>query len=824
MKTMKHWNTFLKCIGSALLLIFPAFDAQLCVYDGDGEDNRFWLFQPNLVGFSDLIPFNYSSFLLYSPIKEGGSPWEGDLYQVQLDTSFYNTNVGEWAAVAGAGAKTEDIRQILYHTTPDSFRQYLPRMEAKNSFLQSLRSLGDGGETYNYLKFSKRCESELSTQTDWGMEAEPDSNKNSRQKVIQEGTKLLGTAKSPFVRLRTAYQVMKLYHYQQDTQNVIKLYEKNIQRFTYKSWIRGSADFYYAMTMPTSEWRNYWLMTAFGKSEDKRGRSVQLFERENQDVYNKSLSLAKNGREKALMQTMTSLKTPGRELKRMKTIYDFDATLPELAMLMQREINKLEDWLYSVEIMHSFSPALRRLQENEAEEVYDEKEDYNVRQKRINERNKKSDYLYLQELEAFTKQILTENKQSNRAFWTMAAAHLAFMQKKFVEAKNLAGQVKAMPNVALNIAVQARLTTLLADFVAQPTEGGAWETQVIDFYNFLEKEKNNLIDVPYFRVRVANFIAQKLENSGQRLRSHLLIEKFSNRYGNYTSSFYTKLFNNTKPAEYDALINVLKNPKTPFDRFLTSNGVASQQIYDIKTKSNGDVEYKDITPRVWDINKLLDYKATYYMRQDKLDSALSVFRQIPDTYWQKEPYASMLYCNPFFVDWRNTHALNRADSVRFTKKTFVERLIQLKKEVEKEPIKYAQNYYLIGNAYYNMTQSGNSWLMWNISWSNYDLPENRSPENDAYYGTEQARKYYELGVKHLKEEKMASICYFMVEQCNINWQSYLEHFQKGKPMPQLATFASEYLRLFPNGKKHTNMKYWCQEYENIAYSFMNKCK
>lgn len=823
MKTIKLWNAFMKYTISALLLIFPTLDAQLCVWEGGGDDSRFWLFQPNLVGASDLIPFNYSSFLLYSPNKEDeANRYESDLYQTQLDTTFYNTNVREWAAVAGASAKTEDIRQILYHTAPDAFRRELQRMEAKNSFLQSLKNLGDGGEAYNYLKFSKRCESELSTQTDWSYEAEPDSNKNSRKKIIADGEKLLATAQKSFVRLRAAYQVMKLYHYQQDTQKVIQIYKKHIQNFDYKSWIRASADYYYALTMPPSEWRNYWLMQAFGKSEDKRGRSIQLFERENETIYKKSLSLAKNPREKALMLTMTSLKTPGRELKRMKEIYQLDNTLPELAMLMQREINKLEDWLYTVQEMKTFAPALRKT--NDLEEPENENEDYEARQKRINERNLKTDYLYLQEVETFTKQILADAKLVNRPFWTMAAAHLAFLQKKFGEAKGLAMQIKTMPNVPLNISVQAQLTTVLSDFVAQPTEGGAWEAQVIDFYNFLEKEKNNLTDVPSFRVRIANFIANRLEKAGQTMRSHLLYEKFSMSYGNYTSSFYTKLFGKTKPAEYDALIHLLQNPKTPFERFLVGNGIASQQVYEPVTLPNGEVEYKNKTPRVWDLNKLRDYKATFYLRQDKLDSALAVFRTIPNDYWQKEPYASMLHCNPFFADWRDTHTPNRADSLRFTKKTFVERLIQLKKEVEKEPVKYAQNYYLIGNAYYNMTQKGNYWLMWEIAWSNYESPDKRSPENDAYYGSALARKYYELGVKNSKDDKLAGICYFMLEQCNINWQAYLDTFNKSGQPSKPATFTAEYLRLFPRNKKYTDMKYWCQAYENIAYSFIDICK
>ncbi len=827
MKTTKFWNAFIKYTISALLLIFPALDAQLCIWEGDSEDTRFWLFQPNLLGASDLMPFNYSAFLLYSPSNDTENKrYESDLYQPQLDTTFYNTNVREWAAVAGATAKADDIRQILYHTPPDVFRKDLARLEAKNSFLQSLKNLGDNSEAYNYLKFSKRCESELSTQTDWSYQAEPDSNKNTRQRVIVEGEKLLSTAKKSFVRLRAAYQVMKLYHYQQDTQKVIQLYENNIQRFTYKSWIRGSADFYYAVAMPSSEWRNYWLMQAFGKSEDKRGRSIQFFERDNEDIYKKSLSLAKNPHEKALMLTMTSLKTPGRELRRMKEIYGLNATLPELAMLMQREINKVEDWLYSVEVMKNYAPSLRK--GDEAEEAENPNESYEARQKRINERNLKSDYLYLQEIELFTKQVLADAKQTNRAFWTVAAAHLALLQKKFGEAKNLASQVKTMQNVPLNISVQARLTALLADFMAQPTEGGAWETQVIDFYNFLEKEKNNLTDVPSFRVRVANFIAAKLEGVGQRLRAHLLFEKFSMSYGNYTSSFYTKLFNQTTPAEYDALIYLLQNPKTPFERFLVEKGLPSQSVYEPVTMPNGEVEYKNKTPRVWDINKLRDYKATYYIRQDKLDSALAVFRTIPNEYWKKEPYSSMLNCNPFFVDWRDTHTPNRADSVRFTKKTFVERLIQLKQELEKDPIKYEKNYYLIGNAYYNMTKNGNYWLMWEIAWSNYDNPFKRQPEYDIYFGCTLARKYYELGARKMKDEKLRSLCYFMTEKCHVNWQEYLNDTnrdgQGNRPTTQATTFATEYLRLFPNHKKYTDMKYWCQEYENIAYSFVGMCK
>jgi hypothetical protein len=60
---------------------------------------------------------------------------------------------------------------------------------------------------------------------------------------------------------------------------------------------------------------------------------------------------------------------------------------------------------------------------------------------------------------------------------------------------------------------------------------------------------------------------------------------------------------------------------------------------------------------------------------------------------------------------KGTNPLNDTLLKCNNKADLVQKIIDLKKEAEQNAAKRAENYYLLGNVYYNMTQNGKAWLM-----------------------------------------------------------------------------------------------------------------
>ena len=227
------------------------------------------------------------------------------------------------------------------------------------------------------------------------------------------------------------------------------------------------------------------------------------------------------------------------------------------------------------------------------------------------------------------------------------------------------------------------------------------------------------------------------------------------------------------------------------------------------------------------MNKIKDYKASYYIRHDQIDSALAVFKTIPRSFWQSEPYRSMLNCNPFFVDVEHPHAPTFADSTRYDKTTFLTQMLKLKKSAEKTPSVSAREFYLLGNAYYNMTWKGNFWLMsyiyWGVSQQYSDYFKDETFIN-SYFGLERAQKQYELCLKNTKDEKLAALCHFMIGVCNkakTEYRFYLNNNRWADPAPEPPVAVNPmdafFNKKFPNRiKSYQNSDYWCTNYAALA--------
>ncbi len=683
-------RTFFRLLLTALMFLLPRTMFQACTSDGEEEDFRFWLFQPNLVNTVGLLPFTYSSNLYYTP----NDPH--DKFGDKLDTTFYASNVEEWYIAAGKKGDRKDIHRLLYQTAPEGFSS---NNVASEPFVQLLQQ-PENAELYNYLLFSKQCESGMNNPSLWAEERQkhlvPIKN------ALISGETLLQNAQKPFVKLRTAYQLMKLSQYAGDTAKSVDYYEKYIKNAKSSSWIESSAMFYYATTIKDVIQRNFWLAKAFEWSIDKRKRAVQLFEFEH---FDKTLLLAKTPHEKAVLQTMFALQKQGRQLPELEKIYALDPTNKDFNMLIEREVNKVESWLYTTALTYR-------------EMDYFEEEGGGDKTK-----NLRNDFGYLKDLRRFVDKVVADGKQTDKAFLQLSLAHLSFIAQDFDAADTYLKQVGNAKSSNNAIRIQLEITRVLNQ-VGRKLNVEA-EQQIVNLMAFLEKEQNNILDYKVLKAQLMRWFAERFFAKGEIAKGVLLTSKhhltlgFGSNDGGYVN-FYHKLFELGTPKDYEALLALLdkKTGLTPFETFLVSEPKPyaeyynyDELVYDEKTGKS--YHPKKAPNKGWDLNKIKDYYGTHYLLNDNLEKAALVFKTIPVEFWDEFPYKKYLSNNPFITDLRinGTSPLNDTLLRCNNKADLVQKIIDLKKEAQQNSAKRAEIYYLLGNAYYNMTQNGKSWLM-----------------------------------------------------------------------------------------------------------------
>src|SRR5690606_32862650 len=87
------------------------------------------------------------------------------------------------------------------------------------------------------------------------------------------------------------------------------------------------------------------IANVFEHSEDKRYASYYYFK--DRFNLNEALQLSKNSCEKASVYAFASIQKIDRNLVNLKAVYQNNPKSKSLEALLLREINKLEDWIYT---------------------------------------------------------------------------------------------------------------------------------------------------------------------------------------------------------------------------------------------------------------------------------------------------------------------------------------------------------------------------------------------------------------------------------------------------------------------------------------------
>ncbi len=634
------------------------------------ETVRLALFRAGLKDFSVFNPFVYSADLYHS---NSSDPERLDQMQ----------NCKEWQDKIGKSVHIKDIDKILYYTNPAYFEcayqeGSLASSFAGNTFVKALL-LPKNAALLSYLSFAKKIEYYYTdSEEDW------ETWENEQQNLTTQYFPIfvrLDTVSDEFLQMRYAFLMLR--HTFQLVKNTaekadISYYEKYIKPSKSNTIIKKWALLYKAMMTEGAE-GNYLYSLVFDRCHEKKFISYYSFDK-SPTMLAKTLQYAQNDHEKGVIRAISIINNPRPQLTNLKKIYPLMPNSPYFYFLVQREINKLEDWLFT-------SKYSRYRYESE---------------ERTNNQNTAKDKQYLQALKVFLQEIYPKTKGEQKDFLAIAIAHLCFMQENMEEGKGYLYNISAAANATIlnqkNIEL-ALLTLKTQDIRAEKTQHDFWGN--IRQLEKIAQKQPETYKTLHTLLRIACDEYEKIDDLaiGGLLHSKSVYYKYQfdekmQEWGELLYSEERNVYANigyfdrkARIKDMDKLIFMLeKKHKTPFETFLCAQTLASTYFY------------KDV-------------KGTIAFRNSDLKLAYETFRQIPDTFWEKQyQFAGYLNENPFeplslsYKDARYFH-------FPFHKTEFLQELLCYQQEIQMYPQKKADHYLQLGHAYLNCTFWGNSWMM-----------------------------------------------------------------------------------------------------------------
>ncbi len=734
----KTFRTILHSFNILIVLVLPS-NIFSCGWSESYETSRLALFRAELPSFMKLDKYVYSSDLY----NESG----------RISDRDQDINCQEWVNKLGGNIKPIDVYEILYTTNSEDLQNAIDSDSLtfkykKNSFIASL-NLPKNKPFLNYVSIAKQYEynNEIDGKWEsWEAFASEYGTIISSENYSEDSPNLddlVLKQSDSFLKQRYAFLNLRSKFYEQNPLAVEDLYNtyfKNNPKTILSEW----AKYYWSINLDDKVLANYNLSQILINSDDKANACVQHFDN---TLVIKTLELAKNDTEKGVIKAIQMLNNPAPTIDYLKEIA---ALIPQndiFSFLIQREVNKLEDWIFTPKYSNVYRS-----------DVYVEgatQTDY----EKARAENHIKDLKYLQDLKLLL--IETEPKTSGQQkdFLNAAIAQLCFINDEINEGKKHTNSIStnANPSIQVQKNVQLALITLKQnDLKSDETK-----EKLYNYFNEVEDAASNdmtLFKSMYSLYAITSEDYYKIKDIAT---AGLLFMKSENKQNSYDNYWYNNYFYSNKyfysyigyydryaqPKDIDVLIDLAqKSNKTNFERYICSGNIAK------------------------DINIYKDLKGTLAFRNNDLELALKTFSEMPKDFWKKTyEFKNYLNENPFFPKALNYANSNRKFDYDFQKADFVKEMIKLRDS------KTASDYLKLANAYFNVSMYGNAWMMTSYqqsagSYNDYIYGD--STENHKKYGLGNylyltlAKDLYQKALQLSKNKEQKAVCSLMIFECD----------------------------------------------------------
>jgi hypothetical protein len=612
---------------------------------------------------------NFQGYTFINPdifnLKESDAPFLmsfTDLYnqyfkneteQKQLD------NLAEWQERFCGWVTEGDLEFIIYkasvtdlellRTAVGSKNMSVPARLANNSFADYVMDK-KCVETVDYLIFAKRCEPYVTQNDAW---SDVKKDYSAMRRLVTQGRKELMRTKSPYIRLRYAYQVVRMAHYSKDYQLALDMYDFAIPKVDRQLsrmdesflpyWILGHKAGA-MMALGQNVEASYLFSLIFENCPSKEHSAFQSFSIKTEEEWKACLLLCKNDHERANLYAIRGNLADAKAVKEMQAIYDLDPKNEHLEVLLLKEMKKLEKNLLGL----AFNDNAKRNKRN-----------HGIPKPYMED--------YLIEMQAFVRQVRAEEKAIELDVWHIAEGYLELLAGDFYAANKTFEEVaRTVEDENLKLQLETFQTVLKVNAYRNINEDV--ENEIFSILKDNESYKA-YPDFPDFLRDKLDFLYKKSKEAGKR---------FLVKYP----------LSDLKPhPREDILRNLMllatKADRSRFEDMLLSNHEGESLVYD-----------------------LLDIQATMLMREYQLEAAFELYKEIPRTEWDR--YGVFQPFKQHFDEC--VHCYEDIDSsAMYNKGEMLEKILDFEYKARGELENNAPYFYQLGLAFYNTSYFGYSW-------------------------------------------------------------------------------------------------------------------
>ena len=307
-------------------------------------------------GYTFLDPNIINKNAAYAPFFARWDDYYERYYFDKSEDIQRQDNIGEWAERFCGKPEGEDVTFVVYKAdlhdiaglhdaaADPTKKTPLPYRLAGNTFAEIIAYNGCT-EVTSYLMFAKKCEPFVTEKVSaWDI--------NSRQSpemitLIDEGLARFNDTKSHFVKLRYAYQIIRLAHYAHRWQYTVDLYDYLMPKIDRK---KPSIVYYWTLghlagalqkleNYPEAAYR---FSLIFRHCPSKRAQAYRSFLIRNDDDWEKTMRLCQNDAEKSTLLVLRAGGAKAFLIDDMTEVYDLDAANPQLDLMLVSEVQELE--------------------------------------------------------------------------------------------------------------------------------------------------------------------------------------------------------------------------------------------------------------------------------------------------------------------------------------------------------------------------------------------------------------------------------------------------------------------------------------------------
>ncbi|MCH5716364.1 hypothetical protein [Niabella hibiscisoli] len=581
-------------------------------------------------------------------------------------------------------------------------------------------------------------------------------------RLMKNGLQLYTAAKTDLFKLKYAYQVIRLAHYNNRSNDAIKYYDEMVSANTTQSVLQPMSLALKAGALFRTGKNHeaaYLFSKAFHQGQAKKISNYYGFDWAvvRTDNLKQYLSFCKNDGEKADMLSLFALRNPDNGLAFLKQVYQLKPSSDLLPTLVVREINKYEERYLTPLIGKEYNSGLLGISYYYQ---YTGKETDSLLRKEKPE---------LGAFVEFVNNISKDAKVKDPALMQLSAAYGAYVLRDYKKANSLLAPLKTA-NLNARLQDQWMLTNLLVQISSQDKIDAAFEEKILPslrwlyskcFKNEKEKGEENVYyygneekgqSYKFYRNVLVDILSKRYKAQGNLDKALLAIgspESLMPEYYDQSTEFLRSQLNG---QQAEALYHFLAAKKfTPFEQFLVTNNRLK-----IKT--------------------VADFAGTAYLRDHNYDKAIEWLQKVPgqNKVIEKDPFKELLY---------DQEERLPGDKVTTNKLAYAREMKRLQGLVKTDAANAAQHLYKLALGYYNITYYGYAWNLveyWRSGADGYYVPKNATDFQKDYYCATTAEAYFKKAMEASTNQEFKAKCLFMMAKCS----------QKQLPKPQYSDFGN----------------------------------